>query len=211
MLKSAHLIRVLVLGLTVGGCATIISGTSQIITVNANVQGAEVHLITESGTELLGTTPLSRRVKRGQEGTLRISAEGYLPYESALNKKINTVFFVNILSGGTFGSTTDYTTGAMYAYEPSTYMVSLQPIEQSPEEQNKWQRREGLRGFVLQNSQALVSDLAAGDGEYIDVLVYVLAVKLEGRAEAIERWRASYAASETAAEFAETMVAELDH
>lgn len=211
MLKSAQLASALVLGLTVGGCATIISGTSQIITVNANVQGAEVHLITESGQTLLGTTPLSRRIKRGQEGTLRISAEGYMPYESALNKKINTVFFVNILSGGTFGSTTDYTTGAMYAYEPSTYMVSLQPVEQSTEERKDWERREGLRGFVLQNNQALVSDLAVGDGEYIDVLVYVLAVKPESRAEAIERWRASYAASETAAEFAETMVAELGH
>ena len=97
----------------------------------------------------------------------------------------------------------------MYEYEPSTYMVSLQPGEQSTEERNDWQRREALRGFVLHNSEALVSDLAAGDGEYIDVLLNVLAVKPEGRAEAIERWRAGYAASETAAEFAKTMVAEL--
>ncbi len=90
-------------------------------------------------------------------------------------------------------------------------MVSLQPIGQSTEGRNEWQRREELRSFLLHNSQALVSDLAAGDGEYIDVLVYVLAVTPEGRAEAIERWRAGYAASETTAEFAETLVAELDH
>ena len=212
MLKSAHFVRVLVLGLTLGGCATIISGSSQIMTVNANVDGAQVHLITEAGGEtLLGTTPLTTRVKRGQEGSLRVSAEGYRSYQSALNKKINNVFWVNILLGGTFGSTTDYTTGAMYEYEPSTFMVSLQPAEQSTEEMNDWQRREALRGFVLHNSQVLVSDLAAGDGEYIDVLVYVLAAEPENRAEAIERWRAGYAASETAAEFAEMMVAELGH
>ncbi len=99
-MKSAHFVRVLVLGLTLGGCATIISGTSQIMTVNANVDGAEVHLITEAGETLLGTTPLTTRVKRGQEGTLRVSAEGYRPYQTALNKKINSVFWVNILSGG---------------------------------------------------------------------------------------------------------------
>jgi hypothetical protein len=153
-MKSAHLVLVCLLGLTVGGCATIISGTSQIMTVNANVDGAEVHLVTEAGERLLGTTPLTTRVKRGQEGTLRVRAEGYRLYESALNKKINTVFFVNILSGGVFGSTTDYTSGAMFEYEPSTYMVSLQPVEQSNEERNDWQRREGLRGFVLLNNEA---------------------------------------------------------
>lgn len=211
-MKSAHLVHVLVLGLTVGGCATIISGSSQIMTVNANVDGAQVHLVTEAGIEtLLGTTPLTTRVKRGQEGSLRVSAEGYRSYQSALNKKINSVFWVNILSGGTFGSTTDYTTGSMYQYEPSTFMVTLQPIEQSTEEMKEWQLREGLRGFVLNNNQALVSELAAGDGEYIAVLVHVLDVTPEGRAEAIERWRAGYAASETAAEFAERMVAELGH
>jgi hypothetical protein len=199
------------LGLMVTGCATIISGTSQLMTVNANVDGAEVHLLTEEGDRLLGTTPLTTRVKRGYEGTLRVTAEGYRPYESALNKKINSVFWVNILSGGVFGSTTDYTSGAMYEYEPSTYMVSLQPAGQSNEERSDWQRREQLRGFVLLNNDALVSDLAAGYGEYVDVLVHVLAVKQEDRAEAIERWRAGYAASKTAAEFAETFVAELGH
>lgn len=212
MLKSAQLASALVLGLTVAGCATIISGSSQIMTVNANVDGAQVHLVTEAGIEtLLGTTPLTTRVKRGQEGSLRVSAEGYRSYQTALNKKINSVFWVNILSGGTFGSTTDYTTGSMYQYEPSTFMVTLQPMEQSAEEMKEWQLREELRGFVLNNNQALVSDLAAGDGEYIAVLVHVLDVTPEGRSEAIERWRAGYAASETAAEFAERMVAELGH
>ena len=207
MLKSAQLVSALVLGLTVGGCATILGGSSQILTVNANVDGAEVYL----NETLLGTTPLTATIKRGQTGVLRVRAEGYSPYQIALNKKINTLFWVNILSGGSFGSSTDYSTGAMYEYEPSTYMVSLQPAEQSIEERNDWQRREGLRGFVLHNSEALVSDLAVGDGEYIDVLVDVLAVTPEGRAEAIERWRASYAASKTAAEFAATMVGELGH
>lgn len=120
------------------------------------------------------------------------------------------MFWVNILSGGVFGSSTDYSTGAMYQYEPSTFMVSLQPGQQSTAQRNDWQRREGLRSFVLLNNQAIVSDLAAGDGEYVDVLVDVLAVKPEGRDGAIERWRAVYAASKTALEFAEMMVAELD-
>lgn len=208
-MKAARVVCVLALALTVVGCATIISGTSQLMSVNANVDGAQVHLITAAGEQLLGTTPLSTRVKRGQEGTLRVSAPGHRPYESALNKKINTVFWVNIFIGGTFGSTTDYTTGAMYEYEPSTFMVTLQPVDQSAQAMNDWQQRERFRAFILYNTDALVSNLAAAEGEYLDVLVRIFAVPPENRAAAIQRWRAAYAASKTAAEFAATMVAEL--
>ena len=83
MLKSAHLVRVLALGLTLGGCATILGGTSQLLTVNANVDGAEVYL----NETLLGTTPLAATIKRGQTGVLRVTAEGYTPYQIALNNK----------------------------------------------------------------------------------------------------------------------------
>jgi len=205
-MKSAQSVVVLLLGLTLAGCATLISGSTQPLTVNANVDGAEVFL----NDQLLGTTPLTVKVKRGQEGVLRVRAEGYQPYQIALNKDINTVFFVNLLSGGTFGSSTDYSTGAMYKYEPSSFMVSLMPGEPTTAERIEWQRREGLRSFVLLNNQAIVTDLAAGEGEYVDVLVDALAVRSEGRAEAIERWRSVYAASKTVIEFAEMMVAELD-
>jgi hypothetical protein len=205
-MKSAGVVNVVLLGLLLAGCASIISGKEQTLTFNANVNGAEVYL----NDQLLGTTPLTVSVKRGQEGTFRVTAEGHQPYEIAVNKKVNGVFFVNILSGGAFGSSTDYSTGAMYAYEPSTHFISLQPNGMSSIELDDWQRREGLRGFVLLNGQALASDLAAGEGEYIDVLVDVLEMKLEDRAAAIERWRADYVASKTAVEFAETMVAQLN-
>lgn len=206
-MKAAHSIRVLGLALTLGGCATLLGGSSQTLSVNSNVDGAQVYL----NETLLGATPLVASLKRGQTGVLRVSAPGYKPYQIALNKKISSLFWVNILSGGSFGSTTDYATGAMYEYEPSTYMVSLVRGQASLDERNQWRRSEGLRAFVLQNNEALVSDLAAGGGEYIDVLVGVFEVKPDSRAVAIERWRSGYSSSKTAAEFAEKMVAQLSH
>lgn len=205
-MKAAQWLGVLALGLTLAGCATIISGSTQLITVNANLEGAEVYL----NDQMLGTTPLSVDVKRGQQGLLRVTAEGYQPYQIALNKSLNNVFFGNILSGGAFGSSTDYSTGAMYSYEPSTFMVNLQPTDLSTAERMEWQRREGLRRFVLVNHQAIVSDLAAGSGEYLDVLAEVFAATPESSVAEIERWRAVYAASTTVLEFANRMVAELD-
>lgn len=203
-MKRAYLLVVLGLGLTLG-CATILGGSNQTVTVNSNVNGAEVHL----NDALLGVTPLTTSLKRGQEGVLRVTAPGYQPYQIALNKKISTLFWVNILSGGSFGSTTDYSTGAMYEYEPSTHMVSLQPVGRAGASGDEWRRKEGLRAFVLLNSEAVVSDLADGEGEHVDVLVKILGVSTESRAQAIERWRAGYAASPTALEFAQLIVDEV--
>lgn len=206
-MRFAKAVPILALAMSVGGCATILSGKSQTLTVNSNVAGADVYL----NETLLGKTPFSASIKRGQTGLLKISMAGYQPYSIALNKKVAGMFWVNILSGGVYGSSTDYSTGAMYEYEPSTYMVSLQKAGGSAEEASAWQQSEGLRAFVLQNNEALVSDLAAGKGEYVDALVSMLKVTPERRAEAINRWRGEYATSKTAAAFADKMVAALSH
>src|SRR4029078_2374151 len=108
--------------------------------------------------------------------------------------------------GGVFGSTTDYASGAMYEYDPSTYMVSLQRGTASIGEKEQWRRTEGLRAFVLQNKEALVNDLAAGKGEYVDVLAKILKVEPAARNEALTRWRSDYKSSKTAVEFAQKLV-----
>lgn len=193
------------LGLALGGCATIISGSNQTLTVNTNVPGAQVLL----NNVPLGVTPLIVSVKRGQEGVLSVQAPGYQPFQAPITKKINGIFFANILIGGTFGSTTDYTTGAMYAYEPDTYYVTLQPMGMSPAGMAEWKRREDVRSFVLLNNEALATELAAGRGEYVDALATLLEVKAEERGAAVQRWQASYRTSETAVAFADHMVGEL--
>jgi hypothetical protein len=200
-MKATQLVGVLALGLMPAGCATLINGSTQDITVNSNVEGAEVHL----NDEMLGTTPLFVTIRRGEEGLLSVTAEGYQPYRIALNKKLNWAVFGNLLStyAGFFGSSTDYSTGAMYMYEPSTFFASLHPAgQQSTAQETKWQLRERLRAFVLINHQAIVSDLATGHGEHVDVLFKVCSIERERRADALERWRSSYLASRTVLEFA---------
>ena len=204
-MNSARAVAALGIVVVLNGCATILGGTSQTVSVNSNVAGAQVTL---NGAQL-GVTPLTASIKRGQTGVISVTSAGYQPYQIALNKKISTLFWVNIFSGGAFGSSTDMSTGAMYEYEPSTFMVTLQRANSSSAELAEWRRKEGLRAFVLQNNEALVSDLAAGRGEYVDVLGKLLAVTPADRAEAIARWRAGYLASKTSAEFAAKIVAEL--
>jgi hypothetical protein len=191
--------------LALSGCATIISGSQQIITVNSDVPGAQVTL---NGIPL-GVTPLIVSIKRGQEGVLSVQMPGYTPFQAPITKKVNGIFFVNILSGGTFGSSTDYSTGAMYAYEPDTYFVTLAPAGMSPPAAAAWRRKENVRAFVLLNNEALAHDLADGQGEYVDALAELLKVDSGQRGLAVKRWRASYAGSSTTVAFADRMVAEL--
>lgn len=208
-MKATRWTGILALGVMLGGCATIINGSTQQITVNSNVDGAEVYL----NDEMLGTTPLFATIRRGQEGLLTVTAAGYQPYQIALNKKLNWATFGNLLSTYTaiLGSGTDYSTGAIYMYEPSTFYASLHPSgQQSMAQENEWQLRERLRGFVLINHQAIVSDLAAGRGEHVDVLAELCSITPESHADALERWRTAYLVSRTVLEFAEVILAELD-
>ena len=107
-MKSAQCIGLLLLGLTPAGCATIFSGSSQDFTVTATVVGAEVFL----NDQLLGSTPLTVSIKRGQTGMLRVVKEGYETWEVPLKREINAMVWLNILSLGPFDSSTDYATGA---------------------------------------------------------------------------------------------------
>lgn len=205
-MKRSLLAGVFALGtLGLASCATIINGSNQTITVNSDVPGAQVSI---NGMPL-GVTPLITSIKRGQEGVLTVQMPGYTPFQAALSKKINGIFFANILLGGLFGSSTDYSTGAMYAYEPDTYFVALAPAAMAPPVAAEWRRREAVRSFVLLNNEALASELSAGRGEYVDALAELLQVSQPQRGEAVQRWRASYTSSDTAVAFADRMIAEL--
>lgn len=206
-MRTSRAVMTLALATTLAGCATIINGSTQQITVNSSVEGAEVYL----NQTLLGMTPLSTEVKRGQEGTLYVRKEGYQEYRFPVTKKISGAFWINIITGGLYGSTTDYTTGSMYEYEPATFFASLQPSgEESLVQRTRWQRREGLRKFVLLNAQAIVADLAAGRGDYVDALAALLDVQPATRAQALERWRDAYEGSETTLDFADALMEELN-
>jgi len=102
------------LGVTVmfSGCATILSGTSEKISVNSNPSNIKFKL-----DQAEYTTPAVITVKRENEDKIIKVDNPQCKKTIVLNKKINPTFFVNLLSGGPFGSTTDYVSGAMWKYD----------------------------------------------------------------------------------------------
>ena len=92
------------------GCATILSGKKQAINLTSTPSGKTVTLAGKTVT-----TPSIVTIERGQDNL--VLKGNNCGGQKLVSKKLNPVFFVNILSGGAFGSTTDYQTKAMWKYD----------------------------------------------------------------------------------------------
>ncbi|MGH1365665.1 MAG: PEGA domain-containing protein [Calditrichia bacterium] len=144
------------------GCASIVKGNMQLITINSNVDGAEVLLDGVS----VGQTPFTGEVsKKGK--VLLVKKEGYKDYNIALSKNLEPWFWGNIITGGTFGSITDFASGAAWAYGPSSYQVEL--IENGMG-MLEFEENVKLKKFAMINMSSISIDLANGGGAHLNAL-----------------------------------------
>ena len=118
MKRVMLLLCVVSLALFLGGCATILSGDSQ--KVNITTEKGEKYNVAIDGQKY--TVPAIVDLER--KNIDRIITVDDCPSEQILlHKEINPVFFVNILSGGVFGSTTDYASESMWKYQPENVKI----------------------------------------------------------------------------------------
>lgn len=95
-------------------CATIISGSRQIVEISSEPSSAKVYI-----NEIeVGNTPFQKNLKRNQDYSLALKLEGYKTYETKLEKKFNAWFIGNIAFGGLIGIIIDPITGAMHKLKP---------------------------------------------------------------------------------------------
>jgi len=149
-----------------GGCATITKGTTQVVTVNSNVSGADVYL----DSVLIGKTPFSGSLKKNKS-TLTVKMAGYAPKTVTLSKSLEGMFWGNIITGGTLGSITDFASGAAYSYAPSTYEVDLIAEGQSP---TSFRDEVELRRFALSHYPELLREASTEDKTYTRALAQML-------------------------------------
>ena len=116
------------------GCATILNGTNQNITVlTPPTSDAQCALENDKGKWHINTTP-SQIVVRRSDKNLRITCE-----KNEFNKKtisvkpeLSNIVYANILFSGVVGGTIDRTNGSAYSY-PSEINVHLNAEKKSPE------------------------------------------------------------------------------
>jgi len=111
-LNSASALLV-VLALT--GCASILNDSTQPINVSSS-----------TGSDISGTVngvpfkaPGIVNLTRENKNKLFITDTEGCTKETMAEKSVDPKFFINILSGGAFGSTTDYSTEKMWKYNES--------------------------------------------------------------------------------------------
>ena len=102
---------VLIALLLTASCATILNDETQTITVSStkDIKG------TINGVAFKAPGIVMVRRKK-QDQILNVSTKG-CNQQVALNSQVDSKFFINILSGGTFGSSTDYSTEKMWKYQ----------------------------------------------------------------------------------------------
>jgi len=191
----------------VTGCATIISGTTQVLTFQSNPSGAEILV---NGIPV-GITPLTVTVKRKSGTKVMVKKEGYKEQSFVLKQSLEPWFWGNIIFGGLFGSTTDIASGATVEYSPDQYYTTLEPVEQTSADSimksSETPQNKAIR-FILVNYNDIASELNTGSGDHIDSLLLLLNVTDEQKSDATSKIKNIFIEKTEIPAFAESVAAE---
>ena len=96
------------------GCATIL--TEETHKINVTTTSGETTTVTVDG--MSQTVPGVVTVKKENKDKVLVADDAKCT-DVNLNKEVESAFFINILSGGVFGSSTDYGSDKMWKYQDS--------------------------------------------------------------------------------------------
>ena len=128
--SSGALLFCIIAGLLMSGCASIVKGTSQSVTVNTDPVGATCWL-SRDGKQIAAVNPTPGTVTVGKaSGTISVDCKkvAYQDAAGVLASSFQAMTFGNIIFGGIVGVAVDAASGAMNEYPP---MVTITMI---PEE-----------------------------------------------------------------------------
>src|SRR5215472_6591915 len=118
------------LGVAVSGCATIVDGTKQSVSVSTTpVQGADCTLTNSEGTWYL-TSPGSVEVhKTKNDMTVTCKKDGFQPGSQVAVSNFGGMTFGNIVAGGVIGAGVDAASGANYSYNTPIVVPLGEPVK----------------------------------------------------------------------------------
>ncbi|HWV57515.1 MAG TPA: PEGA domain-containing protein [Longimicrobiales bacterium] len=107
--------------ITIGGCATIMQGTTQAVGVSSQPAGARIRV---NGTEF-GVTPAVLQLKRKDNHVVVIELDGYQPYTATFTRSLSGWVLGNLVFGGLIGLVVDAASGALYKLSPEQVAATL--------------------------------------------------------------------------------------
>jgi len=134
-MRTSKLLALIVLGFALSGCATIIKGTTQSVSVTTPpITGASCELKNSEGTWYI-TTPGSVVVhKTKNDLVVTCTKDGFQNATVTVPARFNGVTAGNILLGGLVGIGVDAASGANHGYAEKTDVPMLPLGEEGPPE-----------------------------------------------------------------------------
>lgn len=108
--------------LTLGGCATLVHGTTQDVGLTSSPTAAQVWV----DNKPLGTTPLLAPLTRRDDHVVRFALDGYQPFDATLTRRVSGWVWGNIFLGIVTGLAVDAISGAIFKLEPKEIAAQLQ-------------------------------------------------------------------------------------
>ncbi len=136
--RAPLLMTAMVVALSLCGCATIVNGRTQIVSVRSSPSGATVR-VQSIGDEAAApavsvdqlVTPCKVVLRRKSSYVLGLDHDGYQPASAALESKASSSMWRNLVwihpIGWLTGLIVDITTGAGYELRPDDVDVTLTP------------------------------------------------------------------------------------
>ena len=128
-----HLFGYFVCVLSLTGCATIMEGSGQSVSISTSPAGALCD-VDRAGVHLgtVATTPGSLRLDKSKNDiTVSCTKDGYQPASVSESPKFVGTTFGNVLIGGLVGVVVDAASGANFAY-PTEVRLELAPAVPAP-------------------------------------------------------------------------------
>ena len=154
------------------GCATIFTGTTDSLKLNANVPGVRLTIDGEYKGELPLTLTLSRNFMNGQQFKAKFEAAGHETQEFQLKREFNYVAILDITSIPTSGGI-DLLTGSLMKFSPDEYHVQMLKKGGNPGSA-EFERSKRLYRYALMNYRKVQLDIIHGGGEYLESLASAL-------------------------------------
>ncbi|HZI22807.1 MAG TPA: PEGA domain-containing protein [Gemmatimonadales bacterium] len=103
------------------GCASIMHGKSQDVSIASQPSGASVSV----DNLVVGKTPLVAKLKRKDKHLIAVTLDGYQPFQLATTRSTSGWVWGNIVFGGLIGLAVDLSSGGAYQIDPKQVSADL--------------------------------------------------------------------------------------
>jgi hypothetical protein len=149
-----------ILPFAVGGCATVINGTSQDYEMSSQPQGAKVTL--SNGQSCVSPCKIS--LKRRNDLTATVELDGYKTEKVYIQSRTGGAGVGNILLGGVIGAGVDASNGSMNSLYPRPLNVKL-VINGSSDEAVLLDKKDETMATVAAHNLKVMADVEKGLAE----------------------------------------------